>query len=133
MAARTILVVEDDDSMRVSITRLLCSAGFACAEFGSAEDALADPASQDAACVVSDMKLPGKSGLELLTELRVRKVESPFILITGHDSPSVREEARRRCAAYLVKPSLGPTLLDAVRAAFGPGTLPQTSGAPSDR
>lgn len=122
MTSGTILVIEDDDSMRTSIARLLRIAGMTCAEYVSAEEALADPASEDAACVISDMRLPGKSGLDLLTQLRARNVRSPFILITAHDSPRLRQEAGRRCAAYLTKPFLGTTLLDAVRAAIGSAT-----------
>jgi FixJ family two-component response regulator len=120
MRSVTILVIEDDDSMRTSIARMLRAAGMRCSEHKSAEEALADPANEDAACVVSDMKLPGKSGLDLLTELRARNIQSPFILITAHDSPRLREEAGRRCAAYLTKPLLGTTLLDAVKALIGP-------------
>ena len=74
MPSITILVIEDDDSMRTSIVRLLRAAGMTCAEYVSAEEALADPASKDAACVISDMKLPGKSGLDLLAQLRARNV-----------------------------------------------------------
>ena len=127
MPSGTILVIEDDDSMRTSIARLLRVAGMTCAEYVSAEEALADRASEDAACVISDMRLPGKSGLDLLAQLRARNVRSPFILITAHDSPRLREEAGRRCTAYLTKPFLGTTLLDAVRAAIG-STTPLSGG-----
>jgi FixJ family two-component response regulator len=122
MPSVTILLIEDDDSMRISIGRLLRLAGMTCAEHKSAEEALADPASEDAACVISDMKLPGKSGLDLLTELRARNMHAPFILITAHDSARLRDEAGRRCAAYLTKPFLGTTLLEAVNALIGPVT-----------
>jgi FixJ family two-component response regulator len=124
----TILVIEDHDSTQVSIARLLRAAGMTCAEHMSAEEALADSASRNAACVISDMKLPGKSGLELLTELRARNVQCPFILITAHDSPRLRDEALRRCAAYLTKPFLGTTLLDAVKAAIG-SAMPLSGGS----
>jgi FixJ family two-component response regulator len=99
-----------------------------CVEYVSAEEALADPASEDAACVICDMRLPGKSGLDLLTELRARNLHSPFILITAHDSPHLREEAGGRCAAYLTKPFLGTTLLGAVRAAIG-SAVPLSGGS----
>jgi FixJ family two-component response regulator len=124
----TILVIEDDDRMRMSIARLLRAAGMKCAEHSSAEEALADGASEDAACVICDMKLPGKSGLDLLTELRARNVKAPLILITAHDSPRLRDEAGRRCAAYLTKPFLGTALLDAVRAAIG-SAMPLSGGS----
>ena len=80
---------------------------------------LADGVSADAAaCVVSDLKLPGMSGLELLSELRARGAGSPVILITAHDSPALRAEAARLgAAAYLAKPFLGSELLTAIRVA----------------
>jgi FixJ family two-component response regulator len=116
MAAKTILVIDDDESMRASILRLLGAAGLKCAGYASAEEALASGASEEVAGVVCDMKLPGKSGLDLLTELRTRNMKSPFILITAYDSPRMRDEARRLGANYLAKPFLGVALLDAVKA-----------------
>ena len=113
-----VLLVEDDDSMREAIERLLGAAGFECAAYASAETMLADSTGVDAACVVSDLKLPAMSGLELLAELRTRGWKSPLILITAHDAPGLREEALRRGASsYLAKPFRGTALLEAVSAA----------------
>jgi len=114
-----VLLVEDDDSMREAIERLLGAAGFECATYASAEAMLADSAGVDAACVVSDLKLPAMSGLELMAELRSRGWKSPMILITAHDAPGLREDALRRGAtSYLAKPFRGTVLLDAVNAAL---------------
>jgi FixJ family two-component response regulator len=61
------------------------------------------------------------SGLELLATLRERGISLPFILITAHDSPGLRQEAMRcGAAAYLAKPFRGTTLLEAVRGAIEP-------------
>jgi FixJ family two-component response regulator len=110
---RAILVVEDDDSMRQAIARLLCAADFECDAYASAEALLARGGGGDAACVVSDLKLPGKSGLELLDEMRARGGWPPLVLITAHDAPGLREEALRRgAAAYLAKPFRGTALLE---------------------
>jgi FixJ family two-component response regulator len=69
--------------------------------------------------VISDQRLPGMSGLELLATLRQRKISLPFILITAHDAPGLREKATScGAAAYLAKPFRGTTLLDAVRGAI---------------
>jgi len=122
MIVGKILVIEDDNGMRTSIKRLLGAAGLTSAEYVSAEELFAGDAVEDVACVVCDMKLPGKSGLELLAELRARGVKSPFILITAYDLPRVREEARLRGAAYLTKPFVGTELLDAITAAVEPAT-----------
>ena len=114
-------VVEDDDSMREAMGRLLNAAGFGCATFTSAEALLAGVGEKDFACVISDLKLPGMSGLELLAALRERHLSPPFILITAHDAPGLREEAARCGAtAYLAKPFRGTALLKAVKAAIEP-------------
>src|SRR6266849_5508672 len=84
---RTILVVEDDDSMREAIERLLGAAGFETVAYPSAEAFFAGGAVDNATCVISDLKLPAMSGLELLTELRARGERPPVIVITAHDAP----------------------------------------------
>jgi len=120
MIGKRVLVVEDDDSMRVAIERLLNAAGFATAVYASADELLAVGPCEDDACVVSDLVLPGQSGLELLGALRARGWLGPLVLITAQDSPSVRQEAARRgVAAYLAKPFPGSALLVAVRKAMG--------------
>lgn len=111
-----VLVVEDDDSMRQAIEGLLDAAGFGCMAYSSADALLAQGVDAESACLISDLRLPGMSGLELLVELHVRRVSTPVILITAHDAPGLREEAMRRgAAAYLAKPFRGNALLDAVR------------------
>ena len=117
--AGTILVVEDDDSMREAIERLLNAAGFECEAFSSATALLARGVDQESVCVISDLKLPGMSGLELLGVLKERNPSTPFILITAHDAPGLREKAMRNgAAAYLAKPFRGTALLDIINTAI---------------
>jgi len=117
----TVLVVEDDDSMREAIEGLLDEGGFTCIAYSSADALLARGVDQDSACVISDLRLPGMSGLELLATLRQRDISLPFILITAHDAPGLREKAMRcGAAAYLAKPFRGTKLLEAVRGAIEP-------------
>jgi FixJ family two-component response regulator len=124
--ARAILVVEDDDSMREAIARLLSAADFECDAYASAEALLARGGGNDVACVVCDLKLPGISGLELLEELRARGGCPPFVLITAHDAPGLRKEALQRgAAAYLAKPFRGTALLDVLK------SVVTTHGPPS--
>jgi FixJ family two-component response regulator len=116
-----VLVVEDDDSMRKAIERLLNAAGFECAAYASADALLARGVDEDSACVISDLRLPGTSGLELLAMLRQRDISLPFILITAHDEPGMRQKALScGAAAFLAKPFRGTRLLDAVRGAIDP-------------
>lgn len=118
---RRVLLVEDDDSMRSALQRLLETCNFDCRAFVCAEDLLAQGVGEGAVCVVSDLKLPAMSGLDLLEELRVLGGWPPLILISANDRPGLAEEATRRgAAAYLAKPFAGTALLAAIQAAAGP-------------
>ena len=113
-------MVDDDGSMRESLARLLGIAGFDCVAFASAEALLAGESEAGAACIVSDWRLPGVSGPELLAELRRAGRTTPVILITAHDAPGRREEAiGRGAAAYLVKPFRGTELLAQIATIVG--------------
>jgi len=114
------MVVEDDDSMRESIERHLGEAGFACAAFASADALLARGVDAQALCVISDLRLPSTSGLELPAALHQRELSTPFILITAHDKPGLREMALHHgAAALLAQPFSATALLQAVRGAIG--------------
>ncbi|MDS4027310.1 MAG: response regulator [Candidatus Contendobacter sp.] len=114
-----ILVVEDDDSLRPALERLLNAAGWRTVTYASAEALLADAAAGDAACVVCDLKLPGMSGFDLLAARRTPGGRPPVILITAYDAPGLSEEAARRgAAAYLAKPFRGTALLEAIDTAI---------------
>lgn len=103
--------------------RLLSVAGFEAVGYSSAGELLSGDGS-GAACLVTDLRLPEMSGLELLSELRARGGWPPTILITATDGPGVREEAERRgAAALLAKPFPGTVLLDRIREILS-GTLP---------
>jgi two-component system, LuxR family, response regulator FixJ len=118
VAGKMVLVVEDDEGMREALIRLLDAAGFRTAAFVSAEALLDVGASSDAVCVVSDLKLPGMSGLEMLAEFHHQEGWPPLILVTAHDGPGLREEATRRgVAAYLLKPFQAAELLEAIEKA----------------
>jgi len=124
-SGHTVLIVEDDASMRRAMERLLGTTGFVVLGYVSAEAVLAAGIPDNIACVISDLKLPGISGLELLAELRARGFEAPLILITAYDVPGRCAEALRSgAAAYLVKPFPGIALLDALRAVIG--SVPRT-------
>ena len=112
----SVLVVEDDEGMREAIETLLDAAGMSATAYASAEALLADDAVGDALCVITDVKLPAMSGLELLTHLRTRNPHTRVIVITAHDSPGMRKEvARLGAAAYLPKPFEGNALLTAIK------------------
>ena len=117
-----VVLVDDDASMRGALERLLAIAGWTCAAFESAEALLASGAVGGAACVVTDIRLPGMSGLALLARLRERGTAVPVVVITAHDAPGMREDAMQRGAAgYLAKPFRGTVLLEVVRAVIAAG------------
>lgn len=117
-ACGKVLVAEDDDGMREAIETLLEAAGIESATYASAEALLAGGAVEGARCVISDLKLPMMSGLQLLTLLRARGEKPPVIVITAHDEPGVRDEATRLGAvAFLAKPFNGIALLAAIDSA----------------
>ena len=116
MGSITILIAEDDASMRRGIGRLLRAAGFDCIEFASAEDLLESAKAQSGACIVTDIHLPGLTGFDLVDRLRALRGRMPAVFITAYDNPSMRELALRRGnSAYLRKPFEGTALLDAIR------------------
>jgi FixJ family two-component response regulator len=118
ISERAILVVEDDESLRGALESFLGAAGFTTIVYVCAEAMLAGGKTCDALCVISDVKLPAMSGLELLDVLRAQDDQPPVIMITAHDSPAMRDEVRRRGAAcYLPKPFEGGALLAAIDAA----------------
>lgn len=123
-----VLLVEDHDSVRKSMVRLLNSLGVSTASYASAEALLAVGPGTGDSCVVSDLKLPGISGLQLLAELRQRGCAHPVILITAYDSTSMRKVAEYYgVAAYLRKPLDGAALLAAIRTSIEPRRQPRGS------
>ncbi|MDM0108006.1 response regulator [Variovorax sp. J22R24] len=128
LPTREVLVVDDDDSMRQAIERLLTAAGLKTGIFASAEALLASSEIAGADCIVSDFHLPGMSGLDLLAELRRRGNAAPVVLITAHDSPELRAESILRGAVgYLSKPFHSKDLLAAIEAAVQGGPSNPTS------
>jgi FixJ family two-component response regulator len=117
-ALQSVVVVEDDESLRRAIERLLRVAGYAPLAFASAEAYLTTPVAQPATCLISDVHLPGISGFELQACLEARGTRMPVVFITAFDTERAREEARRAGALrFLVKPFTGRSLIEAVKSA----------------
>ncbi|AOH87292.1 histidine kinase (plasmid) [Sphingomonas panacis] len=115
-----VLLVEDDSGVRRSIQLVLHARGYDVRAFSSGALALADPASISAACLVTDYRMAGMDGLELLRGLRAAGWLQPAILITGHSADFVAaSEDRDRFADILEKPLLDHRLLACVDRATG--------------
>jgi len=113
---RMIYIVDDDESVRRAMKRLIRSAGMEVHTFTSAQEFLDFQCINQNACMIVDIKLQGMSGLELQSELRAKGYDLPVIFITGFDSPETRQEAKKAGAAgYFRKPIDDHALLDSIK------------------
>ena len=125
-----VYIVDDDDAVRDSLELLLGSAGFETLSFASAEAFLAAPRAGARACLVSDIRMPGISGMELIEAVRREDGCCPIVLITGHgDVPLAVEAMKRGALDFIEKPFDDERLIRAIETA-----LAQTPGqsAPAD-
>ena len=116
-----IAVVDDEESVRKAVVRVLRAAGFAAHGFASGDEFLKSWHFDRPECLVLDLQMPDISGTEVQRALTLAGATFPIVIITAHDSPSMREESMRLGAlAYLCKPLDVRNLLDAVTTAIGP-------------
>ncbi|MHC6153067.1 response regulator transcription factor [Bradyrhizobium elkanii] len=113
-----VFIVEDDVSMRRSLTNLFQSVDLDVVAFGSAREMLQSKLPDVVSCLVLDVRLPGLSGLEFQTELAKSNIHIPIIFITGHgDIPMSVRAMKGGAVDFLTKPFRDQELLDAVIAA----------------
>ena len=123
-----ISIVEDDESARAALRRMLISHGFTVTAFASAEQFLASDQPLRAACLIADISMPGISGLGLHRRLLEAGYRIPTILITGRPSESDRDAALGEgVLSYLPKPFSEQTLLEDIRSALGRPRQPDAS------
>ena len=100
-----VAIIDDERDMRLSITQWLSLSGYEAESFASAEEALAKIGSNYPGVVVSDIKMPGMDGMQLLKKLMGQDSALPVILITGHgDVPMAVEAMRLGAFNFLEKP-----------------------------
>ncbi len=122
-----VLLVEDDEAMRTVLVRALVKAGFEVAEAGTGSEALerlaqASVLPGELDLIISDMRLPGFDGLNLLATARALAVSLPVIMMTGFGTVATHEAASRLGAvATLDKPFALEELITVARAAIAPG------------
>jgi FixJ family two-component response regulator len=115
-----IAIVDDDPSMRETTKDLLESAGFSAVAFASAESLLSSQQLGRVRCLISDMRMPGMTGLELHRHLLATNRIVPTIMITAHPEEHLRDEVlAAKVVCYLVKPFPAETLIECVRRATG--------------
>jgi two-component system response regulator FixJ len=116
---RAVFVVDDDDAMRDSLDFLLSSAGCAVRTFESAERLLEALTDSNCGCVVSDVRMPGIDGLELLRRIKAARPSLPVVIITGHgDVPLAVEAMKLGAADFVEKPFDDERLIGLVQAAL---------------
>jgi FixJ family two-component response regulator len=119
MSARPIVhVVDDDEKMRTSLGRLLEAAGHATALYDSA-DAFLEAEPCGPGCLLLDLQMPGKSGVELQEQLAAGASHLPVVFLTGHgDIPTTVKAMRLGAVDFLTKPANAPALLGAISRAL---------------
>ena len=111
----TVVLVEDDVALRDALRFAFEIEGWLVLVGGSGEDLLALPLPLGRFCIVSDLRLPGMTGIEALQQLRRRGVDEPAILITGPPSAAERRAAGKVRARFVEKPLVSDELLSVVR------------------
>ena len=116
---KLVAIVDDDDSVRGTLQELLRAAGFSSRAFESAEAFLGSGHQQETACLITDIRMPGMSGLELQARLNAERCKIPTIFITAHGDEEMRFLALREGAVeFLPKPFDDEVLIESIRAAL---------------
>jgi FixJ family two-component response regulator len=117
-----ISVVDDDASIRAAIDSLLRARGYEVYVFASAAEFLRSPQLNESSCVITDVRMPDTSGVELQSALRKQGNGVPFIFVTAFPEESARLQALRDGAVcFLSKPFDAPSLIRCVKAALNSG------------
>ena len=115
-----ITVIDDDESVRASLRDLVQSLGFTVMTFESAEDFLESGCLGVTACVVTDVRMPGMSGIELQHRLRADGDQTPMIFVTSYPEETIRTRALKAGAwGFLRKPFDDDSLIDCLNQALG--------------
>ena len=115
----TVFVIDDDASVRDSLALMLGIAGYRTALFADAEAFLATMQPSWTGCVVADLRLPGRTGIELQAELCRRGSALPVVIITAHgDVPTARAAFQAQAVDFLEKPFDQKQLCAAIDTAF---------------
>jgi FixJ family two-component response regulator len=123
MASRsTVYVIDDDPSVRNSLARLIKSVGYQAKTYASAKAFLDQYTPGEIECLVTDLRMPHISGLELQDKLNEKNPNLPIVFITGHGNVPVSVRAMKGGAVdFITKPFDNQTMLEAINQALGRG------------
>jgi FixJ family two-component response regulator len=114
-----ISIVDDDQHVRAAIKSLIRSLGYAAISFQSADDFLNSGRIEEVSCLVTDIQMPGKSGLDLLRQLRAFGYQTPVIFVTALPERFRDECSKAGAAAFLGKPFRDEALEECLVVALG--------------
>jgi RNA polymerase sigma factor (sigma-70 family) len=113
----SVLIIDDDPEFCDSVVRLLRTVGLSTRQFSSVHDFLKADPPEGPTCLVLDVRMPGRSGLELQRDLAAANRQVPIIFITAHaDVPMTVQAMKGGAMEFLTKPFRDQDLLDAVEA-----------------
>jgi FixJ family two-component response regulator len=117
--SQLVAIVDDDRSVQCALKDLMESAGLSAWSFASAEEFLESDQRTQTACLVTDIRMPGMSGLDLQAKLNAEGSRIPIIFITAHGNSKAKVQAMAAGALeFLSKPFDDDVLLEKVRAAL---------------
>jgi two-component system, LuxR family, response regulator FixJ len=121
-------IVDDEDDVRQTIAAMLASMGFKSIGYARADDLLGRLDALERGCIVTDVNMPGLSGLDLVRRLKAEEVEHPVVVFSGRaDIPMAVDAMKAGAVEFLEKPIQSAVLQEAVAAAL---RLPNASGTP---
>lgn len=116
---RTVHLVDDDDSVRRSVSFMLKTSGFAVHSYASGAELLKDPKALDPGCILLDIRMPGMDGLEVQQALKDSGVALPVVIMTGHGDVPLSVKAMKAGAVdFIEKPFEKPVILSALEQGF---------------
>jgi FixJ family two-component response regulator len=119
-AAPHVAIIDDDESLRLALVGLVRSVGFDARGYASAESFLASGDAKRFACIVTDIQMPGMSGIDLKLHLAAKGCPLPVIMITARPEPGLEEKALAAGAvAFLRKPFEASALIARLETALG--------------
>lgn len=129
-----VAVIDDDDSIRRALPRLLSSKGYQVHAFGSAQEFLASREIDAVSCVISDLKMPDLDGLQFQEALGAKRPDLSLVFITGHgDIPASVVAMKAGAVDFLEKPIKSTELMQAIRQAIERTHRLRTASAKTDQ